>query len=81
MLSFRDFLQQLHTKYGEIVRWRNPEFDPKKWTQNNRNVFLSNPEHIKRVFKADGNTPVRPELEPLNKLHKQIGVKFGLVNR
>ncbi len=81
VLSFRDFIRDLHDKYGEIVRWSNPEFDPKKWTQTNRNVYLSNPEHVKKVFKADGTTPVRPELEPLNKLHRKLGIETGLVNR
>ena len=81
ILSFREFLHQLHDKYGDIVRWSNPEFNPKKWTHSNKNVFLFNPDHIKSVFKADGATPARPELEPLNKLHKKIGLKSGLVNR
>lgn len=47
----------------------------------NRNVFLFDPELIRQVFKADGSTPARPELEPLNKLHAKIGIKAGLVNR
>lgn len=81
VLSFRDFLLQLQTKYGDIVRWSNPEFNPKKWHMTNRNVFLFDPEHIRQVFKADGSTPARPELEPLNKLHAKIGIKAGLVNR
>ncbi len=81
VLSFRDFIHDLHEKYGDIVRWSNPEFDPKKWVRKNRNVYLSNPDHIKIVLKADGSTPVRPELEPLNKLHRKIGIESGLVNR
>ena len=82
MLSFRDFLWELHSRFGDIVRWTNPEFNPKKWIiQTNRHVYLSNPEHIKKVFKADGLTPTRPQLEPLNKLHNKLAIEYGLVNR
>ena len=81
ILSFRDFLDQLHAKYGDIVKWSNPEFNPKNWIRPNRTLFLFNPNHIKEVFKADGSTPARPQLEPLIKLHKKIGISSALINR
>ncbi len=71
----------MQTSYGDIVKWSNPEFDPTKWNRKNRNVFLFDADDIKEVFKADGPTPHRPGLEPLNVLHQKLGIHSALVNR
>ena len=74
-------MNQIHSKYGEIVKWNNPEFNPLKWHKKNRSVFLSNPDHLKEVLNSEGSKPSRPQLEPLNKLHAKIGIESSLVNR
>jgi hypothetical protein len=72
ILEFRKFLNQLYDKYGDIVRWS---------VLNQKQLFLFNPDHIREVFKSDGNTPARSVLEPLVKLHEKVNIKSALINR
>ncbi len=48
---------------------------------NQKQLFLFNPDHIREVFKSDGNTPARSVLEPLVKLHEKVNIKSALINR
>jgi len=69
-LSFRDFQVQLHSKYGDIVKWgfRKP------------NIYLSNCDYIKEAFKNEGPNPYRSVIHPFVIVNKKFGSTKSLFN-
>jgi hypothetical protein len=71
-LNFRDFQIQLQKKYGDIAKWG---------LFKKQNVYLSNCDHIRELYKHEGPTPYRSIVNPIVKLYENVGVHTSLFNR
>ncbi len=57
-------------------------FQKVKWNLfGKKEIFIYNPKDIKQLFKNDGLMPRRPNLEPMVKMMKEIGMVNALANR
>lgn len=69
--NFVALMKQVHQKYGNIV---NLSF------LGSKELWLFDPDHMKKVFQPEDNTPIRRLVDPWDLFHENKGLTRSLLN-